>query len=123
MGISSQEIPNEAFTASSVLSSNYMPWFGRLGASKGGGAWCAKDNNSAQFLKIDMGRMRKITHVEVQGKGTKSILPNLAKAWVKTFTLGYSSDDWFWKAHKGADSKSKVWKFRLLFTSSVIFQI
>ena len=108
MGLSSQEIPNEGFTASSVLSSNYAPWLGRLGASEGGGAWCAKDNNSAQFLKIDLGRMSKITHVEVQGKGQKSILPNLATAWVKTFALGYSTDDWLWTAHRDSNSKLKV---------------
>ena len=90
MGRASWQIPKEAFTASSVLSSNYGAWMGRLDASEGGGAWCSKFNNDSQFLQIDLGHMRKITHVEIQAKSIKSNFPALDPAWVKEFSLSYS---------------------------------
>ena len=97
MGLASWRIPKEAFTASSELSSNYKAWRGRLGANVGGGAWCSKQNNNAQFLQVDLGYMRKLTHVELQGKSGKSTLPYLDQAWVKEFSLSYSKDGYLWQ--------------------------
>lgn len=100
-------IPNEAVSASSSLGTNYLPWMGRLGAKVGGGAWCAKNNDNAQYLQIDLGHVNQIRSLGIQGKEGVSRHPTVESAWVKDFTVSYSVDGMEWTNHE-QDGVSKV---------------
>ena len=89
-------------SASSSLGTNYAPWMGRLGAKVGGGAWCAKSNDIAQYLQIELGHVTKIRRLGIQGKEGVSRHPALEKAWVKSFTVAYSVDGFAWTSHQDA---------------------
>lgn len=100
-------IPNEAVSASSSLGTNYLPWMGRLGAKVGGGAWCTKNNDNAQYLQIDLGHVNQIRSFGIQGKEGVSRHPTVESAWVKDFTVSYSVDGMEWTDHE-QDGVSKV---------------
>ncbi|XP_022786019.1 uncharacterized protein LOC111326318 [Stylophora pistillata] len=107
LGLTEWIIPKEAMTASSSLGTNYAPWMGRLGAMEGGGAWCAKNNDNMQHLQIDLGYVRKVRSLQIQGKEGISRHPTLESAWVKNFTLSHSVDGITWTDHK-EDGSLKV---------------
>ena len=102
LGLSEWIIPNDAMSASTSLGTNYAPWMGRLGAKVGGGAWCAKDNNNAQYLQVDLGHVTKIRRLGIQGKEGISRHPMLDEAWVINFTLAHSVDGFSWTNHEDA---------------------
>ena len=87
-------------TASSSLGTNYAPWMGRLGAKEGAGAWCAKSNDNAQYLQIDLGHVSEVRSLRIQGKEGVSRHPTLESAWVKNFTISHSVDGMTWTDHK-----------------------
>ena len=101
-------------TASSSLGTNYAPWMGRLGAKEGGGAWCAKSNDNAQYLQIDLGHVSEVRSLRIQGKEGVSRHPTLESAWVKNFTISHSVDGMTWTDHK-EDGILKVCLFVCLF--------
>ena len=113
LGLTEWIIPKEAMTASSSLGTNYAPWMGRLGAMEGGGAWCAKNNDNMQHLQIDLGYVRKVRSLQIQGKEGISRHPTLESAWVKNFTLSHSVDGITWTNHK-EDGSLKVCSFHSL---------
>ncbi|KAL9983324.1 hypothetical protein ACROYT_G005476 [Oculina patagonica] len=107
LGLKEWIIPNDALSASSSLSTNYLPWMGRLGAKVGAGAWCSKNNDNAQYLQIDLGHVNQIRSLGIQGKEGVSRHPTVESAWVKNFTVSYSVDGWKWTDHE-EDGVSKV---------------
>lgn len=80
---------------------------GRLGAKVGAGAWCAKSNDNAQYLQIDLGHVNQIRSLGIQGKEGVSRHPTVESAWVKNFTVSYSVDGLTWTDHE-EDGVSKV---------------
>ena len=100
LGLKEWIIPNEAMSASSSLSTNYLPWMGRLGAKVGAGAWCAKSNDNAQYLQIDLGHVNQIRSLSIQGKEGVSRHPTVESAWVQNFTVSYSVDGFWWTEHE-----------------------
>ena len=86
---------------------------GRLGAKVGGGAWCAKNNDNAQYLQIDLGHVNQIQSLGIQGKEGVSRHPTVESAWVKSFTVSYSMDGMEWTDHE-PDGVSKVCDVALL---------
>ena len=108
LGLKEWIIPNEAMSASSSLGTNYLPWMGRLGSKVGGGAWCAKNNDNAQYLQIDLGHVNQIHSLGIQGKEGVSRHPTVESAWVKSFTVSYSVDGMEWTNHE-KDGVLKVW--------------
>lgn len=75
---------------------------GRLGSKVGGGAWCAKVNDHAQYFHIDLGYVNKIRRLGIQGKERITRHPTLGEAWVTNFTLAYSIDSFAWTNHNDA---------------------
>ena len=98
-------------SASSSLGTNYAPWLGRLGSKVGGGAWCAKINDNAQYLQVDLGHLTKIHTLGIQGKEGVSRHPTLQVAWVKTFTVSHSVDGFAWTSHNGAEGPKVCSRF------------
>ena len=68
-------------------STDYSSSQGRLGNAKS--IWCAQNNqqNKDQWLQIDLGAAMKVTGVETEGDGTRSVL---------TYQLKYSMDKTSW---------------------------
>ena len=54
VGVEDGRIPDEAFTASSSVSSNFLPNRGRLNLQPSGGkhCWAARQNNVNQWLQV-----------------------------------------------------------------------
>ena len=54
VGVEDGRIPDEAFTASSSASGNYLPNRGRLNLPPSGGkhCWAAGQNNANQWLQV-----------------------------------------------------------------------
>ena len=53
------------------------------------GAWCSRDNNKYQWLKVDFGRMMKVTQIVTQGRYDYGY-------WVTSFYLSSSVDNVHW---------------------------
>ena len=75
---------NDAFTASSYNVSN-EPWAARLNRVLGGGAWCALNNMTEEYLEIDLGQKHYVTGISTQGKHGKD------GKWVTEYTLLYKT--------------------------------
>lgn len=89
LGLEIGAILNQQITASSQYSENHGPENARLNrvADPGRkvGAWSAANNNKDQWLRVDFGRIVKITKVATQGRQDYS-------QWVKTYTLSFSEE-------------------------------
>ena len=68
IGLERGVIPNNAFSASSWYDVDHEPWLARLYSREGEGAWCARENDGAQYLQVDLGQVHIITGVATQGK-------------------------------------------------------
>ena len=81
------DIPNSAMTASSQLSTAFIPANARLnykGATGRLGAWIPAVQDHNQWLQVDFGSETQISGISTQGYYN-------ADHWVKSFTLSYSS--------------------------------
>ena len=87
LGAESGKLPDMFFTASSNAGAGSEPWEGRLNGAE---AWCAGDNNTSQYLEIDLGRISTISRVATQGHPVSSY-------WVTQYGLSYSTDGIFWR--------------------------
>ena len=57
------------------------------------GAWCSRDNNKYQWLKVDFGRMMKVTQIVTQGRYDYGY-------WVTSFYLSSSVDNVHWSMYR-----------------------
>ncbi|EDO41980.1 predicted protein [Nematostella vectensis] len=100
LGMQEWRIPRSAVSASSRISTNYMPWMARLDSTEFGGAWCARRNAVGEYLQIDLGLMARVTAIVLQGKEAATKLPSLPEAWVEKYVLWYSDDGLMWEEYK-----------------------
>jgi len=81
-----------AFSASSWSDVDHEPWLARLYSREGEGAWCAKENDGAQYLQVDLAQTYIITGVATQGKYEISEWALRFRAWVTTFSLSFTDE-------------------------------
>ncbi|XP_068726464.1 lactadherin-like [Montipora capricornis] len=95
LGVSNKRIPDSRITASSELN-QFNAKHARLGQIKKGsnmGAWCSRDNNKYQWLKVDFGRLMKVTQIVTQGRYDYGY-------WVTSFYLSSSVDNVHWSMYR-----------------------
>ncbi|XP_073243651.1 lactadherin-like [Porites lutea] len=100
LGLESGQVPDAAFSASSMAGSKNGPERARLNGQSPGG-WVAKANNGSQWLQIDLGELVRVTKVATQGRRD-------ADHWVTQFSLSYSLDETHWAEYK---ENSVTWIF------------
>ncbi|XP_015750272.1 PREDICTED: uncharacterized protein LOC107326864 [Acropora digitifera] len=97
LGVSNKRvIPDSRITASSEFNQYHAARLARLGQVKRGsyiGAWCARHNNYYQWLKVDFGRLRKVTQIVTQGRFDYG-------QWVTSFYLTSSMDNVHWSMYR-----------------------
>ena len=96
LGLQNRRLPDVKITASSEANQFHAARLGRLGQVKRGkyvGAWCARHNNRNQWLKVDFGRLMRITKVSTQGRQDTN-------QWVTSFYLSSSVDNVHWAMYK-----------------------
>ena len=64
-----KRIPDNRITASTYVSSNYHPFYGRLNGKRGShGVWCSTNSDDRTgYLQVDMGSVHIICAVATQG--------------------------------------------------------
>ena len=89
MGMENGRIQNSSITASSYLNDTFAPNEARLGNNK---MWCAAadQQNTKQWLKVDLGDVAKVLGVSSQGDGQSNVL---------TYKISYSQDGSSWTDH------------------------
>ena len=81
--------------ASSWYADNVLPYYGRLNASRGGGAWCPiTPSDRSDFLEVDMGVVRSVCGVATQGEAFNN------QDWTKSFKLSLSKNGINWTTYK-----------------------
>ncbi|KAL9978627.1 hypothetical protein ACROYT_G016164 [Oculina patagonica] len=104
LGLESGHLPNSSLSASSTYDANHAPHLGRLNAvpRKGGvGAWCARANNSSQWLQVNFGQETTVSKVATQGShdGNHRVM---------SYSLSYSVDGSHWASYRLSDGQVKV---------------
>ncbi|XP_057301129.1 uncharacterized protein LOC130635707 [Hydractinia symbiolongicarpus] len=92
-GIENKRVPDGAMTASSSVNKWHGPHQARLNlksSRKGVGAWCAGIQDKNQFLQVDLGIMKTVKKLDVQGRDSP-----YAK-YVTKFNIEYSEDNISW---------------------------
>ncbi|GCC26336.1 hypothetical protein chiPu_0004752 [Chiloscyllium punctatum] len=95
------DLPQSAFSSSSVLSSSHNPGFAKLNRRDGAGGWSPKDSDKYQWLQIDLGERTEITAVATQGRYGSS-------DWVTSYVLMFSDTERNWKQYRQEDN---TWAF------------
>eukprot|EP01084_Bolivina_argentea_P270183 459365_1 len=89
-------LPDSSFSASSYGGQSITGWGGPRNAKKNGGwdgAWCAKTSNANQWLKIDLGGIRRIKSVSTFGRRSTSPPDPPEQHWVTSYKFAYSAND------------------------------
>ncbi len=81
-------------TASSHAGPGNEPWRARLDVGFQSEAWRAGEDNSEQYLQIDLGISHNITHVATQGSHVMN-----GSCWVTQYNLSYSLDGSSWEMY------------------------
>ena len=90
LGLQSGAVTDAQLTASSSFTAAVGPSNARLGAERGGGAWCpaglvTRDQEEQEWLQVELGRVVRITGLEVQGRWAGGVgrewSPGLSLAW------------------------------------------
>ena len=115
----SDRISDERITASSWLSSEHMPFYGRMGRNIGHGAWCAAVNDTNQFLEIDLGIEHMVTKIITEGKHRLS-KDHLGEAWVKEFFISYSTGLEHWSYVKDVNTQQPIVSIKNSFWLSLV---
>ena len=63
-------IPDAKMAASTIFSTGYHPYYGRLNGKRGQGAWCPRFKDRSEYLQVDMGAVRYVCAVQTQ-EGTE----------------------------------------------------
>lgn len=106
VGRNNFNIPNSSYTTSSYFISpnikndvRYQPHNAKLNGSRG---WAARNNDdSDDYLQIDLGRPRVITAIATQGSG-------FYDEWVTTYKINYTNDLSKWTSYVGSNGEIKV---------------
>lgn len=94
LGIQNQKINNSAMTASSHAGPGNEPWRARLDVGFQSEAWRAGEDNSQQYLQIDLGTSHNITQVATQGSQVTN-----DSCWVTRYNFSYSLDGSSWELY------------------------
>ena len=64
-------IPDDRMTASSIASTSYQPFYGRLNGKRGAfGVWCSKSGSDrTDYLQVDLASVKTVCAVATQGSG------------------------------------------------------
>lgn len=84
----SHAISDAQISASSEWDATHAAIQGRLNFQAGNGlegAWSAKHNDQNQWLQVDLGSIKNITHLATQGR-------NAHDQWVKSYKVEYSNN-------------------------------
>lgn len=108
VGLERGVIPNNAFSASSWYDVDHEPWLSRLYSREGEGGWCARENDAAQYLQVDLGQVHIITGVATQGKYEISEWAIRFRAWVTNYSLSFSDDQTTWTNYVEHGNTPKV---------------
>ena len=73
-----------------------MPYRARL---YGRGAWCADKDNRKQYIQVDLGQIKVVSGISLQGYSNK---------WVKSFKLKYAAVEGDWTEYQKLDGSPKV---------------
>ncbi|XP_066270903.1 lactadherin-like [Branchiostoma lanceolatum] len=92
LGMESGAIPDESITASSFLSPDGNPHFGRLNGVAGRGCWIALYSTVGQWFQVDLGEMKRVTGTIIQGRPSYDY-------WVTSYKLQYSTDRITWTTY------------------------
>ena len=92
LGMESGSIADSQITASSEYNVNKSPKRARLhtkelGHINGDGAWSSLTNDLNQWIQVDLGKVRPVTHIATQGRNHYS-----PAQWVKKYKLQFSDD-------------------------------
>ena len=88
LGVEDRRIPDGGFSASSSWNRKHGPKRARLNIPREGrltGAWCARSNNRAQWLLVDITKPARVVGFGVQGRQDYS-------QWVTSLKISYSKD-------------------------------
>ena len=103
MGARNGKIPNSAFTAASSWNSDYQAHFARLHITSGG--WCSASGSPlSDYLQIDLGTVKIVTGVAIQGQGG---IGN-GVHYITQFNIKYSTDHLHWHYYTGIGSNAHV---------------
>lgn len=94
LGLQDRLIPDSSFSASSVHSSllrSWLPAFARLHQEGSTNAWRPKNNNPHEWLQVDLGSVKRIAGVVIQG--ARSFLTQMM---VTEFSVSVSQDGRSW---------------------------
>lgn len=95
----SGKILDFSIIASSILSSSYLPYYGRLRREIGRCSWCPENSQDPgkSWLQVDFGAKTNVTGVATQGSCNEL-------QWVKSYVILYSDDalNWRWYSEDGA---------------------
>ena len=92
-----KKIPDAKMTASTVYSSDYQPYYGRVN-TKRGSRWCPKTTSDrTDYLQVDMGAVHSVCAVATPTLSTVD--------YAKTYYLRLSVDGLTWNTYE--DNKTK----------------
>ena len=95
LGMSDGQIPDSSISAST----EHAQYPARHGRLDGYGAWCAVAVDTSQWLQVDLGEVKEVMAVSMQGR--------LNDSWVKSFFFQFSADEATWYCY-GHEEGSKV---------------
>ncbi|XP_015757096.1 PREDICTED: uncharacterized protein LOC107336222 [Acropora digitifera] len=96
LGMEDGRLPDIALTASSIYSTSYAAYQGRLNSMRSGskyGSWIAKHNNKNQWFQVDLGNRAVIIKCATQGRYD-------ANQWVTSYSIRYGMNGFHFKIYK-----------------------
>ena len=96
LGMEDGRLPDIALTASSIYSTSYAAYQGRLNSMRSGskyGSWIAKYNNKNQWFQVDLGNRAIIIKCATQGRYD-------ANQWVTSYSIRYGMNGFHFKIYK-----------------------
>ncbi|XP_048587362.1 lactadherin [Nematostella vectensis] len=106
LGMEDGRIPDSSITASSFHDSHMSPYYGRLNnqpvSGQHNGAWAALNEQTGEYLQVDLGRVMRVTHVATQGR------PQGSSQWVTEYSVEYSLTGDQWQSFQDENGVIKV---------------
>ncbi|KAI8498233.1 hypothetical protein Bbelb_241770 [Branchiostoma belcheri] len=102
LGMESGAIPYDSITASSTWDVNHESYRGRLNKVIGAGAWAVRTNTIGEWLQVDLGEMKTVTGIIIQGRSWN------ADQWVTSYKLQYSVDGLSWITYASSNGSEEV---------------
>eukprot|EP00058_Branchiostoma_floridae_P006901 XP_002592389.1 hypothetical protein BRAFLDRAFT_67254 [Branchiostoma floridae] len=101
LGMESGAIPDGSITASSYFGPGAEPYRGRFNGAVGAGAWAAEHDIIGQWLQVDLGEVKNVSGIIIQGQLTND-------QWVTSYKLRYSTDRLSWTTYANSDGSEMV---------------